>query len=373
MTHKLLIVDDEVANLRLLERLFSPTFTCLTASSGVEAMRLIERHDIAIIITDQRMPMMTGLELLKRTAALRPHMVRILLTGYTDVEALVEALNSGLVYMYITKPWNNEDLKIRVNRACEHYMNNKKRQALADANKRLTQRLDEIKLSVVSALGELFRIRDEHGFTHAVRVRDCATLIAGKMGMSDEQKHDLAIAALLHDINPIEMFNKGMTTDRESPQCQRAQAQLETEVRLLNAIPELANVTEIISCNSENYDGTGLPRGLEGDEIPMSGRILRLVNEYFCMLLPKASAPMTHLEVMRFLEQRGGKQFDPAVLEVLCQLSPEEVNTHQQKNGGFGEFTEAKQSTEKDSYPNSDTAMLGIDSSVQVVDEAVSL
>src|SRR5438552_19144229 len=107
MTYKLLIVDDEAANLRLLERLFSRDYYCLLASSGAEAIQLLEQHDVAILITDQRMPRMTGIDLLKRTAELRPYMVRILLTGYTDVEALVEAINCGLVYMYITKPWVN--------------------------------------------------------------------------------------------------------------------------------------------------------------------------------------------------------------------------------------------------------------------------
>ena len=121
MTYKLLIVDDEMPNLRLLERLFSAEYQCLTASSGPEAIRLLEQHDVAILITDQRMPEMTGIDLLKRSAQLRPHMVRILLTGYTDVEALVEAINCGLVNMYFTKPWNNDDLKLKISRACVHY------------------------------------------------------------------------------------------------------------------------------------------------------------------------------------------------------------------------------------------------------------
>lgn len=325
MTYKLLIVDDELANLRLLERLFSHEFQCLTASSGIEAIRLLERHDIAILITDQRMPMMTGIELLKRTAAIRPHMVRILLTGYTDVEALVEAINSGLVYMYITKPWNNEDLKLRVNRACEHYQNNKNRQALAGGNRRLVQRLDDIKLSVVSALSEMLRIRDAYAYDHALRVRTYAMTIAGKIGVGDDQAQELSIAALLHHINRIDTFRKGTALMRESPLEQRAQAQCEAEVKLLNAIPELANVAEIISCNSENFDGSGSPRGLEGEQIPLVGRILRLADEYDQMVLPKANAPMTHDEVMRFLIQRSGKQFDPVLLEVLSKLLPHEL------------------------------------------------
>lgn len=94
---------------------------------------------------------------------------------------------------------------------------------------------------------------------------------------------------------------------------------------MLNAIPELANVAEIISCNSENYDGSGMPRGLAGEQIPLAGRILRLADEYDQMVLPKDLAPMTHDEVMRFLTQRSGKQFDPAVLEVLATFNPNEL------------------------------------------------
>jgi len=146
MKYKLLIVDDELPNLRLLERLFSRDFLCLTASSGADAIQLLKQHDVAIMISDQRMPMMTGIELLKQTARLRPHMVRILLTGYTDVEALVEAINCGLVYMYVSKPWNNDELKLKVGRAREHYENNKKRHSLTLANERLLQRLKDIEI-----------------------------------------------------------------------------------------------------------------------------------------------------------------------------------------------------------------------------------
>src|SRR6266480_84504 len=236
MTHKLLIVDDETANLRLLERLFSNDFQCLTASSGAEAIRLLEQHDIAILITDQRMPNMSGIELLKQTARLRPHMVRILLTGYTDVEALVEALNSGLVYLYITKPWNNDDLKLRVSRACEHYEHNKNRQALADGNKRLLLRLDEIKLDVVGALTEMLRIRDKHASDHSRRVRNYAMMIGAKMGVSKEQEEELSIAALLHDLGRIDISRNGAASMRVSPVEQTiSQAHSECEARLLNA------------------------------------------------------------------------------------------------------------------------------------------
>jgi DNA-binding NtrC family response regulator len=144
MFYKILLVDDEAANLRALERLFRDDHEVLTAGSGAEALELLSQHDVALMITDQRMPVMTGLELVKRTVSLRPRMVRMILTGYTDLEALVEAINCGHVYRYVTKPWSNEELSLTVRRALEHYEVNKRRYDLESENTRLLSRLREI-------------------------------------------------------------------------------------------------------------------------------------------------------------------------------------------------------------------------------------
>ena len=144
MTYKIMIVDDEPANLRVLERLFRPDHQVVTAPSGAEALALLEKHDVALLISDQRMPAMTGIELMTKTVAIRPHLVRILLTGYTDVGALIEALNSGLVYRYLTKPWNNDELRLTVSRALEHYEMMKAKHQLGMENQRLRAMLQEI-------------------------------------------------------------------------------------------------------------------------------------------------------------------------------------------------------------------------------------
>src|ERR1700674_2822889 len=144
MTYKIMIVDDEPANLRTLERLFRPDYQVVTAPSGAEALALLEQHDVALLVSDQRMPAMTGIELMTKTVAIRPHMVKILLTGYTDVDALIEALNSGLVYRYLTKPWKNDDLRLTVSRALEHYEMMKSKHLLGMENQRLRARLKEI-------------------------------------------------------------------------------------------------------------------------------------------------------------------------------------------------------------------------------------
>ena len=144
MSYKIMIVDDEPANLRTLERLFRSNYQVVSALSGAEALALLDQHDVALMISDQRMPAMTGIELMTKTVAIRPQMAKILLTGYTDVDALIEALNSGLVYRYLTKPWNNEDLRATVARALEHYESTKAKHLLGMENQRLRGRLNEI-------------------------------------------------------------------------------------------------------------------------------------------------------------------------------------------------------------------------------------
>lgn len=144
MKYKIMIVDDEPVNLRTLERVFRQDYHVVTAQSGAEALTLLEQHEVALLISDQRMPEMTGIELMKNTVALRPQMVKLLLTGYTDTSALIEAINCGLVYRYLTKPWHNDDLRLTVTRALEHYEMMKSQHRLGMENQRLRALLDEI-------------------------------------------------------------------------------------------------------------------------------------------------------------------------------------------------------------------------------------
>ncbi len=119
---KMLVVDDEPDNLDLLYRTFRRDFNVLRAESGLLALGILaEEGEVAVIISDQRMPEMKGTEFLSKTVPEFPDTMRIILTGFTDVEDLVEAINSGQVYKYITKPWDPNELKGVVQRAAETY------------------------------------------------------------------------------------------------------------------------------------------------------------------------------------------------------------------------------------------------------------
>jgi CheY-like chemotaxis protein len=119
---KILVVDDEPDNLDLLYRTFRRDFNVLKADSGVQALDILATEgEVAVIISDQRMPEMKGTEFLSKTLPQFPDTVRIILTGFTDIEDLVEAINAGQVYKYITKPWDPGELKAVVQRAAETY------------------------------------------------------------------------------------------------------------------------------------------------------------------------------------------------------------------------------------------------------------
>lgn len=120
-SHHLLLVDDEPDNLRVLSDLLVGEYHVHTARSGSDALDMLAREPIDMILSDHRMPGMTGVELLGHALASRPHCVRVILTGYIDVDSIIAAINQGRVHHYVTKPWDTRDLLQTVRRSLETY------------------------------------------------------------------------------------------------------------------------------------------------------------------------------------------------------------------------------------------------------------
>jgi len=123
MTNKITIlyVDDELNNLISFKAAFRIKYNILTAISGEEAINILKKHEVNIIITDQRMPQMTGVEFLENILHEYPDPIRILLTGYADMNAVIDAINKGKIFHYLTKPWNEAELDMAITRAYEVY------------------------------------------------------------------------------------------------------------------------------------------------------------------------------------------------------------------------------------------------------------
>ncbi|RME16577.1 MAG: hybrid sensor histidine kinase/response regulator [Bdellovibrio sp.] len=142
MKHNILIVDDEQDNLDALERLFRKKYQVFKAISGEKGLEILKNQDVSLIISDQRMPQMQGVEFLRRSIETHPEAIRILLTGYTDVESIIGAINTGEVYRYINKPWDPVDLVNTVDKAIERF---ELRMELEKKNKELQAALKELK------------------------------------------------------------------------------------------------------------------------------------------------------------------------------------------------------------------------------------
>ena len=141
MKHSILCVDDEADNVDALERLFRRKYKVHKATSGKEALQILKKNEMTVIISDQRMPQMTGVELLAESLKTHPQAIRILLTGYTDIESIVKAINNGQVYRYVTKPWDPVDLANAVDKAVERYELGAE---LVEKNAALAKALDEL-------------------------------------------------------------------------------------------------------------------------------------------------------------------------------------------------------------------------------------
>ncbi len=136
-----LYVDDEENNLFSFKAVFRVKYQVYTALSGDEALKILGEKSIQIIITDQRMPNMTGVEFLEKVIEKFPDPMRLLLTGYADMNAVVDAVNKGKIFHYLSKPWNEEELDITINRAYEAYLQKEK---LKEENKLLGTSNDQL-------------------------------------------------------------------------------------------------------------------------------------------------------------------------------------------------------------------------------------
>jgi len=141
MKHTILCVDDEADNVDALERLLRTKYKVLKATSGQDALKVLDQNRVTLIISDQRMPKMTGVEFLSRSLKTHPDAIRILLTGYADIEVVIEAINSGQIYRYVNKPWDPVDLVNTVDKAVERY---ELGQELREKNQALQAALDEL-------------------------------------------------------------------------------------------------------------------------------------------------------------------------------------------------------------------------------------
>lgn len=326
MLYKVLCVDDETANLRLLERLFRGSYEVMSAASADEALELLSVHDFALIISDQRMPGVTGIEFLKKAAEMRRQTVRIMLTGYTDASTLVEAINSGVVYKYVTKPWVNDDLLATVKRALQHYETTKAQRQLQLQVERLQSRLKSTRDSAVEVFGKMLDLKDPQAREHAARVCRYASAIGDGLRLERPDVEQLMLAASLHEVAlynlPADLVAKNSlpTSDEYDLIAQN----LEPGLSMLESFPDLAETADTLRFLYENFDGSGRPRGFAREQIPLHARIISVADAFDSMTAPRGERyRLTQEDALHSLRSGAGTRFDPEVVNVFCDMQRE--------------------------------------------------
>lgn len=309
--HTILVVDDEVSITKSLHRLFRKEgFSVIEASSGSKGLEILKKLEkpVSGIISDQRMPNMTGSQFLQKAKNIIPDAFRILLTGYSDIDAITEALNMGKIHKYITKPWKDAELLFQVCESLKQYelilenkrLNNivkKQNKELKEVNKSLEQKVEERSKQIlkknreleqslyntVRAFASLIDNSSPVIVGHGRRVSLLSKQLAHYLSLSETEIMNVEIAALLHDIGKVGIPKKLLTID--SSKMTNGEKELynkhpEEGQGIVRFINKLDHVGLIIRSHHERFDGRGFPDQLSGDVIPIESQIISVVDKY---------------------------------------------------------------------------------------------
>jgi response regulator RpfG family c-di-GMP phosphodiesterase len=364
--HTVLFVDDEVNILKALQRLLrAEDMNVLCASRAAEALDLLEKHPAQVVVTDQRMPEMSGVDFLAHVRERQPDVVRMMLTGYTEMKVAVDAINRGEIYRLITKPWNDDELRATLRQAFDHAdlkaeikrlnqvtreqnfklqdMNRNLEGKVRDRTKQLAEKHQQLRTAYVQtirALSEAVDAKDAYTRGHSERVGVYASKIAREMSFPKDVIERVYIAGLLHDVGKIGVRDAVITKpERLTPEeYDEIRAHPEIGYKILEPVEFLRDVAPCVRHHHEWFDGSdrGYPDRLKGDQIPLPSRIILVADTVEAMTSDRPYRKALSLEaVVSEIQKYSGTQFDPMVTAPLLRLLEREGESFIKKNQKF--------------------------------------
>ena len=373
--HTLLFVDDEESITKTLRRVFrNEGYEIHTASSGKEGLACLKEADkpFSLIISDQRMPGMSGSQFLEEARKILPNAMRILLTGYSDVEAIVDAINKGGIQRYLTKPWNDEDILFQVRQTLEQYellvenkrllkLTKEQNDELTDINKNLEEKVEQRTEDIIRKNKELGRLNSEleanlynsvKSFSslverhspllmgHGRRVAFLSQEIAQFLNLEQNDIVQIEIAGLLHDIGKLGfpekllMYKEKEWTPGDKELFRKHPLYGQETVHFIS---NLDHAGLLIRSHHERYDGGGYPDQLTEEEIPLGARIIAVADVYDKIVnlqidventIKKTKLENTNLndeEILQkaavsYLKKESFLNYDPDVVKALLNI-----------------------------------------------------
>ncbi len=318
LKHRILLVDDEVAITKSLYRLFkNEGYHIDICNSGFEGVKVLKAatEPFSLIISDQRMPEMSGSEFLEKAEAIAPEAIRFILTGYSDLQAVIDAINKGKIHRYLTKPWNNDALLLHVRQALRDVEMRRENERLNQVTKRQNRQLYELGVSLEKKCKErTHAVKEsnekllslnralEESFSGTIQMmlalvevtnrpmggylRHTGRLsrkVAIEMGLPERDVATIEIAGQLHDIGLFGLPDHLLSAyenDLAGDELKRYRQHPVFAAISLERIQRLSGVCDMVLHHHENYDGTGFPNGFKGEMIPLGARIIGTVSDY---------------------------------------------------------------------------------------------
>lgn len=351
---KLLTVDDEINILKSLKRTLRRCDIDVTiANSGKEALEIMETQQFDVIMSDMRMPEMTGAEFLAEACKRQPESKRILLTGYSDIQSTVDAINNGGVSTYLTKPWDDAHLinviedAVRVKQllsqnASLEETTKRQNEELKSLNSGLeekvaerTKEIEQASSMLEKAMGDLTSsydtmvallantaaLRDKTGCESNEQKQSLALTLAALTKMKTEELHAVEQAMQLHRIGTLSLPDSMLSTPymaySDSDKAKFNQHPVFAEATLMG-VAELNDAASLIRNQHEHWDGRGYPDGKIKEATPLGSRIIALARDYYDLmsgLLERKK--LSSEDALAYIEKESGTRYDPSLVLIL--------------------------------------------------------
>lgn len=331
---RLLIVDDEPAHQKVLAVMLEQNgIVCKAVSSAQEALDFLQREHMDAVVADLNMPRVSGMELLTEVRVRYPHLVFLMATGIEDVRVGVQAMRQG-ADDYLIKPLQMDAVMMSLERAfykksMERELENYRQNLEAMVCERTVQLqnafrdIEQSYADTLDALGAAIDLRDGQTSGHSRRVALCAIHILSRLSGTPGQLKTLMMGAFLHDVGKLAipdaiLLKPDVLTAKER---KTMQSHVQIGYDLVKRIPFLADAAEIILSHHERWDGSGYPRGLKGNEIPLNARIFAVADTLDAMTSDRPYRAASSLKDARNeIKRWAGIQFDSQVVGAFLSI-----------------------------------------------------
>ena len=314
-------MDDEPLVLEGLRRTVYMEFLADLAGGPEEGLAKLEKHGpYPVVVSDMRMPGMDGAKFLAIVRTISPDSIRVLLTGYNDMEAATRAVNEGQIFRFLIKPVTANTLLVTLRECVAQYHAARFEK---EQLKITVEALEQLDLGTLTALARAIDAKSAWTAGHSERVTNLALKLGHAMGLPPKSLAIMHRGGLLHDIGkigtPAAILDKPGRLEPEEMQTMRDHVKI--GVRILEPIPCFREALPIVAQHHEWLDGSGYPAGLAGDNISLHARILAVADCYDAMVSDRPYRKgLPQLQALEILRQRSGTQFDPTVIEVFMRL-----------------------------------------------------